>query len=69
MTGVTSPWFSIKESEHHNNEHCRVGGNIIVRQLRLGTGDRPLCKECALLALKAEDRQIMQDTDPVVIDV
>ena len=31
MTGTTSPWYSIKEGVHHNNEHCRVGGNIIVR--------------------------------------
>lgn len=69
MTGVTSPWYSVKESVHHNHEHCRVGGNIIVRQLRLGTGDRPLCKECALLALKAEQALTALDSGPEIGDV
>ncbi|MDE0454207.1 MAG: hypothetical protein OXJ63_02735 [Gammaproteobacteria bacterium] len=69
MTSVTSPWYSVKEPVHHNNEHCRQGGNIIVRQLRLGTGDRPLCKECAQLALKAEHRQAAQESGSAVSDL
>ena len=69
MTGVTSPWYSVTESVHHNNEHCRVGGNIIVRRLRLGTGGRPLCKERVRLALAAERRQTAQESGPAVGDV
>jgi len=64
MAGVTSPWYSVKESVHRNNEHFREGGNIIVCQLRLGTGDRSLGKECARLALKAGHRQNAQDSCP-----
>jgi hypothetical protein len=42
-----SPWHSIKQSIHHNNTECNTGNNIEAENYRAGTGDKPLCKECA----------------------
>lgn len=43
---ITAPWHSIKDDVHHNNDECFYGGEIKFRNVRLGTGDKPLCKEC-----------------------
>jgi hypothetical protein len=45
----TSPWYSIKESVHHNNTNSNTGNNIEVENQRSGTGGKPLCKECERL--------------------
>lgn len=44
-----SPWHSIKENVHHNNSNCNTGNNIERENRREGTGNKPLCKECAAL--------------------
>jgi hypothetical protein len=41
------PWHSIKQSVHHNNTECNTGSNIESENLRQGTGNKPLCSECA----------------------
>ncbi len=42
-------WHSALESVHHNNTTCRAGDDIKPENLRLGTGGKPLCPECARL--------------------
>lgn len=42
-----SPWHSIKQTVHHNNTECNTGNNIETENRRSGTGDKPLCNECA----------------------
>ena len=44
-----SPWHSVKETVHHNNSNCEAGRAIEKRYRREGTGDKPLCEECARL--------------------
>ena len=44
-----SPWHSINQSVHHDNDACQTGSNIDSECLRQGTGGRPLCQECAML--------------------
>lgn len=44
-----SPWHSIKQHVHHNNTECNTGNNIETENLRAGTGNKPLCEECARL--------------------
>jgi hypothetical protein len=44
-----SPWHSVKERIHHNNSNCNAGRAIEKRYRREGTGDKPLCEECARL--------------------
>ena len=46
---VTAPWHSVKEDVHHNNDECFYGGEIKFRYARLGTGNKPLCKDCVRL--------------------
>jgi hypothetical protein len=43
----TSPWHSIKAPVHHNNTTCTTGNNIEKENRRAGTGEKPLCKDCA----------------------
>ncbi len=42
-----SPWHSVKEDVHHDNTECNTGNNIEAENLRQGTGNKPLCRECA----------------------
>lgn len=44
-----SPWHSIKQTVHHNDTNCNTGNNIEPENLRQGTGNKPLCAECARL--------------------
>ncbi|MEI2695530.1 MAG: hypothetical protein V9E90_10695 [Saprospiraceae bacterium] len=44
-----SPWHSIKQNVNHNNTECNTGNNIETENLRTGTGNKPLCEECARL--------------------
>jgi hypothetical protein len=44
-----SPWHSVKSSVHHNDTNCNTGNNIERENLRQGTGNKPLCSECAQL--------------------
>lgn len=43
------PWYSILQKVHHDNTNCNTGNNIEREYLRSGTGQRPLCQECARL--------------------
>jgi len=43
------PWHSIIASVHHDNTKCTTGNNIEAVNLRRGTGNKPLCKDCAVL--------------------
>jgi hypothetical protein len=43
----TDPWYSILSDVHHNNTNCNTGNNIESENRREGTGNRPLCQECA----------------------
>ena len=54
---ATAPWHSIKQSVHHNNERCSIGGRIEVRHMRLGTGNKPLCRECERIADRDDKRR------------
>jgi hypothetical protein len=47
---VTNAWHSIKQSVHHNNTACNTGNNIETENRREGSGNRPLCSECAKIA-------------------
>lgn len=42
-----APWHSIKQNVYHNDTNCNTGNNIERENLRQGTGNKPLCKECA----------------------
>lgn len=44
-----SPFHSIKQSAHHNNNACTEGNNIERVNWRSGTGNKPLCSRCATL--------------------
>lgn len=48
---TVAPWHSIKQLVCHNNTECNTGNNIEREYFRYGTGNRPLCKECARLNL------------------
>ena len=41
------PWHSTKSSTHHIHSSCSTGCNVNKKDLRLGTGNKPLCGECA----------------------
>ncbi len=41
-----APWHSIKQPVHHVCTNCNTGNNIEPENLRQGTGNKPLCKEC-----------------------
>lgn len=42
-------WHSAKSKVHHDHPDCNTGNNIETENRRPGTGDRPLCAECARL--------------------
>ncbi|MEV1332718.1 hypothetical protein AB0J20_24460 [Micromonospora costi] len=44
-----SPFHSVLQSVHHNNNQCTEGNNIEPRNRREGTGGKPLCHRCANL--------------------
>jgi len=44
-----SPFHSIKQSVHHNNNRCTEGNNIETVNKRSGTGGKPLCAHCQRL--------------------
>ena len=45
----TSAWHSIKENHHHNNTKCGPGSEIPPHNRVAGTGQKPLCRDCAKL--------------------
>jgi len=51
---TTYPWNSILQPVHHNNTNCNTGNNIEREYLRPGTGNKPLCKECADLSRRGK---------------
>jgi hypothetical protein len=47
-------YFSIATEDHpvhHNNPTCRIGIQILIKDVRLGDAGRPLCDECIRLEL------------------
>jgi hypothetical protein len=46
---VVPPFHSYKEEQYHNNSKCGLGSEIPARNRQSGTGNKPLCKECAKL--------------------
>jgi len=44
---ITSPWHSVKRQEYHNNTKCGPGSEIPPHNRQSGTGNKPLCKDCA----------------------
>jgi hypothetical protein len=44
-----SPWHSVKENVHHDNNQCTEGNNIENVNRREGTGGKPLCAHCSRL--------------------
>ncbi len=44
-----SPWNSVKENHHHDNDRCGPGSEIPAHNRQSGTGGKPLCKDCAKL--------------------
>jgi len=52
----TNPWFSTEakryaeeEVVYHDNTVCMEGDNIPKNHQEQGTGNRPICKQCARL--------------------
>jgi hypothetical protein len=54
--GIAAPWHSSGGSVFHNNRLCTVGNNIEAENYREGTGNKPLCKECARLSRRGRSR-------------
>jgi hypothetical protein len=42
-------FHSVKEAHHHNNSRCGPGSEIPAHNRVAGTGNKPLCKDCAKL--------------------
>ncbi len=43
-------YYSAAEEDHpvhHNNPRCSIGGQIRIKDIRLGDDGRPPCDECA----------------------
>jgi len=47
-----APWNSVKQPDHHVCTNCNTGNNIEKENIREGTGNKPMCKECAGLIAK-----------------
>jgi len=41
-----NPTHAEESSVHHNNNQCTERNNIETRNLRQGTGGKPLCQHC-----------------------
>jgi hypothetical protein len=41
----TVPWNSTKENVYHDNSNCTLGKNIERKDIRTGTGGKPICAE------------------------
>ena len=46
---TTYPWNSVKENHCHNNTKCGPGSEIPPHNRVSGTGNKPLCRDCAKL--------------------
>ena len=44
-----SAFNSVKENHYHNNSKCGPGSEIPPRNKAVGTGGKPLCKDCKKL--------------------
>ena len=45
-----APFHTVKDTtRHHNNSACGPGSEIPPHNKLPGTGDKPLCKDCAKL--------------------
>lgn len=49
MPRTNRAWHSVLRPVYHNNTACTEGNNIERRNLRSGTGGKPLCRKCVLL--------------------
>jgi len=43
------PWHSANSEVYHNNPSCQTGNSIAPENVRQGTGDKALCRECEKL--------------------
>ena len=43
------PWHSAEANVYHNNPNCNTGNSIEPENVRQGTGNKQLCKECQRL--------------------
>lgn len=41
-----SPWHGVNAGVHHVCSNCKTGNNIERENIRQGTGNLPMCKEC-----------------------
>ena len=46
QSAMKAPWHSIHSDVYHSNIGCSTGNNIDPKDLRQGTGGKPLCQEC-----------------------
>ena len=44
-----TPWYAINQTIYHNDTDCIAGKNLDKQNVRQGTGDHSLCKECKTL--------------------
>ncbi len=47
-----APFHSVAQTVHHEDTRCADGERVTREQLRLGTGGKPLCPQCAALPAK-----------------
>jgi len=45
----TKPWHAEGDKWHHDDTDCMQGRKIPFDKRKPGTGDKPLCNECAKL--------------------
>ncbi len=43
---AVTQWYSVKESKYHDNLKCSTGKEILGKDRKPGTGDKPLCILC-----------------------
>jgi len=44
------PWHSPDSDVYHNNPNCQTGNSIEAENVRQGTGNKRLCRECERLS-------------------
>ena len=44
------PWHSSDSEVYHNNPNCQTGNSIEAENVRQGTGNKRLCRECERLS-------------------
>jgi hypothetical protein len=47
--GGGGPWHSVNSEVYHNNPSCQTGNSIAPENVKQGTGNKTLCRECERL--------------------